>query len=86
MANEQSESHIPSLGELRWQCRRGKLELDIALEGYLDKHFANSSETERRAFVALLQAEDQDIFDWVIRGIAPPSEGIVEIVRKIRSA
>ncbi|MCW9022639.1 MAG: succinate dehydrogenase assembly factor 2, partial [Sedimenticola sp.] len=34
-------SDIPPLGQLRWQCRRGMLELDYILVGFLDQHFTD---------------------------------------------
>jgi antitoxin CptB len=42
---------------LKWQCRRGLLELDLILERYLEKHPAD------RDIGALLDLPDNDLLD-----------------------
>ena len=45
--NEQQQS-VKS--ELRWQCRRGMLELDILLNSFLDEKFHQLSIDEKNQF------------------------------------
>ena len=52
---------------LRWQCRRGMLELDILLLRFLDSSFENASLDDQSSFMKLLQEPDQSLFDWLIR-------------------
>ncbi|MCK5903337.1 MAG: succinate dehydrogenase assembly factor 2 [Cocleimonas sp.] len=49
---------MAELSQLKWQCRRGVKELDVLLSDYLEHHYPHSSESEQRAFQALLQYED----------------------------
>ncbi len=40
---------------IRWQCRRGLLELDLALTAFLDRHFARLETSEVALFRELLE-------------------------------
>ncbi len=46
------------LARLKWQCRRGMLELDLLLEQYLDTRYHLASESEKATFLELLTLED----------------------------
>lgn len=58
---------------LRWRCRRGLLELEYLLAGFLDAGFERLSPAERETFVALLAEDDQDLNDWFF-GRSLPSD------------
>lgn len=47
------------LAKLKWQCRRGSLELDLLLQHYLDTAYLQADPAEKARFVALLQLEDE---------------------------
>ncbi|OQX31058.1 MAG: hypothetical protein B0D96_01985 [Candidatus Sedimenticola endophacoides] len=64
---------LPSMGKLRWQCRRGMLELDYALSEFLEARYPALDEEEQRGFVRLLDYEDQLLLDWLM-GNAVPSD------------
>ncbi|MGE5155424.1 MAG: succinate dehydrogenase assembly factor 2, partial [Bdellovibrio bacteriovorus] len=49
---------------LRWQCRRGMLELDHLLLRFLDLGYPNLDPVGRGDFVTLLRHQDQDLSDW----------------------
>lgn len=49
----------------RWRCRRGMLELDIILQRFMDKHYAQLSQDELQQFEALLEYPDNDLWDMV---------------------
>jgi antitoxin CptB len=49
----------------RWRCRRGMLELDIVLQRFVDKHYAQLNENELRQFEALLDLPDNDLWDMI---------------------
>ncbi|HLQ26399.1 MAG TPA: succinate dehydrogenase assembly factor 2 [Acidiferrobacterales bacterium] len=55
---------------LRWQCRRGQLELDLILNDFLERHYAALSEAEQNAFARLLQLPDPTLLQWLTRGSA----------------
>lgn len=71
------------LGRLRWQCRRGTLELDLALGQFLDQRYAELSVRERAAFERLLRESDENLQAWIFGHQAVPDAELREIVKKI---
>ncbi len=53
---------MSELSRLRWLCRRGMKELDVVLARYLENHYAAASEPQQRAFRALLEKQDPDLY------------------------
>jgi len=73
---------VPSA--LRWQCRRGMLELDALLNHFLDREYEGLDSHQRRRFEALLQIDDPQLHHWLL--VAPEAapaayRGIVARVR-----
>jgi len=68
---------------LRWQCRRGMLELDHLLEHFLDLGYPDLDEVGRARFVALLGEQDQDLSDWFMGRRAPEDPDTAGLVRHI---
>lgn len=69
---------------LRWQCRRGSLELDLVLNNYLSTHYAAASNAERATFARLVRAADEDIAAWLqgdVAGIDPELRALVARLR-----
>lgn len=82
------ESCIPSpeLCRLRWRARRGLLELDIVLGRFIDMHYAQLAEAEKRAFDALLDMPDNPLWD-MIAGKQDATQGEEQaLLEKIRAA
>ena len=75
-----------SLPELRWQCRRGMLELDILLNTFLDKQYAQLDETQRETFVSLLAYPDQTLYELLMATMTSASPDIADMVGRLRSA
>ncbi|MDT8364222.1 MAG: succinate dehydrogenase assembly factor 2 [Nitrosomonas sp.] len=50
---------------IRWRCRRGMLELDIVLQRFLEKHYAQLSESQYREFETLLSLPDHDLWAMI---------------------
>ena len=50
---------------LRWQCRRGLLELDLVLERFLEKHCDQLQGERLSSFQALLTYTDDELWDLV---------------------
>lgn len=67
---------------LRWQCRRGLLELDILFTRFLGRHYRGLSAPERSAFRKLLAAPDAVLLAWVQGQQTPPKElkDIIDII------
>lgn len=57
---------MSDLNKLRWQCRRGTLELDVLLQRYLERCYSQADEQERRAFLQLLKLEDGDLLRYLM--------------------
>jgi len=53
------------LNRLRWQCRRGLLELDLVLERFLEKHCDSMHGERLSAFQALLDYTDDELWDLI---------------------
>jgi antitoxin CptB len=68
---------------LRWQCRRGMLELDHLLDRFLDIGYPELSQSQRLVFVRLLAEQDQRLSDWFMSRSDPPDPELRELVRLI---
>ncbi len=76
----------PGLERLRWQCRRGLLELDLLFEAFLDKSYSSLSDADKEAFNQLLEQQDQTLQEWLLGKTTPEDEAMVRMVRLIRDA
>ena len=70
----------PSIEKLRWQCRRGMLELDYVLKDFLENHYPTLSVEEQMLFVKILDFEDQLLIDWVMGNVVPSDAKIRRLV------
>jgi len=76
---------LPPIGQLRWQCRRGMLELDYVLVEFLDQHYASLPDNLKHTFVKMLDSEDQLLMDWAMANVVPSDPDIRAIVDLMRS-
>lgn len=72
---------MSDLARLRWKCRRGLLELDLVLQRFLLMQYPSLPADEQLAFENLLEAADQDLYEWVFRQIEHPNP----IVKKLQA-
>jgi len=76
---------------LRWQCRRGMLELDYLLETYLDHAYAALTSREKVLFEDILNNHDPDLQSWLLGDEDAPQQyrtmmkHILETSRQINS-
>ena len=70
------------LRRLRWQCRRGLLELDLLFVRFLEQRYLSLSAAEQAAFQRLLEQPDQTLLAWFQGQQEPPADlkMIIEIV------
>lgn len=68
---------------LRWQCRRGMLELDHLLLPFLDHGYRHLDPNRRAEFVALLAKQDPDLSDWFMSRRVPEDPRMHDLVRHI---
>jgi antitoxin CptB len=71
---------------LRWQCRRGMLELDLLLNRFLETGFTRLEAAGRADFVRLLGYQDQIIHDWLMGRAVPADAALRRLVAAIRAA
>jgi antitoxin CptB len=72
------------LSRLKWQCRRGTLELDILLTRYLETCFENAEQLEQIEFLKLLKLEDTELFPYLMGQRVPEAVSTQHLVKKIR--
>ncbi len=72
------------LARLRWRCRRGMLELDLALQQILDRRYARLSEPERELLEQLLTVPDWELLGYLHGESEPRDQEVRRLVRKIR--
>jgi len=68
---------------LAWQCRRGLKEIEVILVPFLEQYFLNESQEVRLAFIALLEEQDIDIFEWLMQRHKPEDsqkEWIINVI------
>lgn len=74
----------PLKEQLRWQCRRGMLELDFVMERYLDDRFDTADAAEQALFADLLTAQDPELQAWILNGVKHSDAGYQDLINKIR--
>ena len=74
------------LQRLRWQCRRGMLELDLLLNRFLDVGYRDLTDAERADFNRLLGYQDQILYDWLMGQAVPAEPALRGLVARIRDA
>jgi antitoxin CptB len=77
-----TETGVP--GRLRWQCRRGMLELDVLLGQFVDSQWATLDESLKQEFEDLLAFSDQQLQQWLCEG-READEKVRNITRTIRA-
>ena len=71
---------------LRWRCRRGQLELDIILQRFLDKYYAQLDETQLKRFETLLSLPDNDLWDIISSKKEPASENLKPLLKLLQQS
>jgi antitoxin CptB len=68
---------------IKWACRRGMLELDVVIMPFFEERFDSLSEQEQKDFVSLLECDDPDLFNWVMKHGRSDNQQHAEMVDKI---
>jgi len=69
---------------LKWACRRGMLELDLLLLAFLENVYPQLDIADKVLFQQLLEAEDQELFGWLLGRQPPPGAAEARIIALIR--
>jgi antitoxin CptB len=78
-----TDSERPPLAQLRWRCRRGMRELDVVLERYLQQRYATAPLAEQRAFEALLELPDPQLFAYLVRRESPADPEWMNVISQL---
>jgi antitoxin CptB len=76
---------VTPISRLRWRARRGTRELDALLGGWLDERYAGADPATREAFDELLDAQDPDLWDWIMGHAQAPRADWQAIIDDIRA-
>ena len=72
---------------IRWQCRRGMLELDEILLNFFVNYYSGLSKIMQQNFSKLLQENDADLFDWLIGKTLPTDielKNLILVINEIK--
>ncbi|MGH8495037.1 MAG: succinate dehydrogenase assembly factor 2 [Gammaproteobacteria bacterium] len=61
-------------------------ELDVLLERYMDRRYAEAGPDERAAFQELLELPDPVLIDYLMGRLAPPEPERADVVARILAA
>ena len=73
-----------TLAQLRWQCRRGMLELDLFLQKFIRHGYAQLNEQQRQHFIEILAYPDQELLEILLEQVSATEQHINDIANKIR--
>ena len=69
---------------IRWDCRRGMLELDIVLARFLEQDFARLSAQEVEAFRGLLAYPDTDLWGLIQSETTSGDANLQKVLQMLR--
>jgi len=71
---------------LKWQCRRGMLELDLMLESFVEKRYEDLPVKTKKAFHQLLNCQDQILLDYLMGQDVPTDKDVADVAKQVRDA
>ncbi len=76
---------LENKARIKWACRRGMLELDVILMPFFEACFDTLSVEEKGDFITLLEADDPDLFAWLMGYVRCQDPTLSRMVDKIVS-
>ena len=76
---------MSELNRLRWKCRRGMLELDLVLNQFLEQEYSALNTDAKHAFVALLEAGDEELWTLITDEKACTDPGLKTVMGRLRA-
>jgi antitoxin CptB len=77
---------VSELDRVRWQCRRGMLELDLLLQRFGRQQLERLDPGQLQAFEELLKLPDNDLFDVIMGRVTPVGPGLGQVLEMLRAA
>jgi antitoxin CptB len=68
---------------LYWRCRRGMLELDLLLEGFLERGYGELRPHQREHFEKLIELPDAQLFDLLLGAEQSDNRDVADVIEKI---
>lgn len=72
--------------KIRFQTRRGLLELDLVLGRFMEREFEQLNDEELAAFVEILEFQDQDLLALVNGCTQTEKTHLIPLLNRIRQA
>ena len=84
----ESETHCAEAirNRLLWRSRRGMLELDLLLQGFIEKQFDILTPPQIDALSRLLEISDDVLLDFLLRRSIPTDPPLAALVAAIRES
>lgn len=70
---------------LAWRCRRGMLELDLLLEGFLAQGYDELNTSEQADFGRLLELPDQELLEALLGTRQLKDRDLTHVITRIRN-
>ncbi len=77
---------MSEMARLRWRCRRGMLELDLLLQGFLERGYAQLDAAQQELFARLLELQDQTLQEYLLGTAEIEQREFVDVIERIRHA
>jgi antitoxin CptB len=72
-----------ALSKLKWRCRRGLLENDLLIERFFERHEAGLTVRQAAALGRLMELDDNDLLDLLLRRREPQGDINTSEVRQV---
>jgi len=72
--------------KLRWRCRRGMLELDILLNGFIETQYGGLDIEQKNTLDQMLDYPDQLLFDLFLGHMQSSDNSVSDLVQTIRQS
>ena len=69
-----------------WRCRRGLLELDIVLQRFMDRYYAQLDRQGLEQFERLLSLPDNDLWDLISERKTPVDNSLQTVLELLQKS
>ena len=74
---------MKTAAHVRWECRRGMLELDVLLQGFFARSYSTLSVQDQQVFQRLLACSDVLLLSWLVHKEQPTDPDFERLVEQI---
>lgn len=75
---------INNKSRIHWACRRGMRELDISIMPFFEHEYDTLNDDDKKTFVRLLEADDPDLFNWLMNHGKPADLDLQRMIALIQ--